>query len=189
MQTLNFSRLPAPSRQRHWRSLGLTYQWCPCINCPHVGSCEYRKIVDQLSRAQVPCSTAVFYPFIGCTQSWVSQARIRSWSYRRGARPFSCRTRGTSEQIVCWWQTFFWTIKVSLYIQITCSCHSFHWLSTYMFAHYTMNAKMEASGSSTAYPLDPKMWRRPRYWEMRPVRFIFGTLAMPHIYLVGIVFR
>lgn len=37
-----------------------------------------------------------------------------------------------------------------------------------MFAHYTMHAKMEASG--TPAPLDSKLLRRPLYWEMRPVR-------------------
>jgi hypothetical protein len=60
------------------------------------------------------------------------------------------------------------------------SCH-FHPLnehsSSYMFAHYTMHAKMEASGTCTPYPLDSKMLRRPLYWELRPVR----------LHIVGIV--
>jgi len=52
-----------------------------------------------------------------------------------------------------------------------------------------MRAKMEASGMSTACQLDPKMLRRPLYWQMRSVRVYFYLLTpMPHTpHLVGIV--
>jgi hypothetical protein len=60
-----------------------------------------------------------------------------------------------------------------------------------MFAHYTMHAKLEASGTCSPYPLDSKMLRRPLYWEMRPVRrYVWHSQQrLTHFPLVGNVFR
>ena len=59
-----------------------------------------------------------------------------------------------------------------------------------MFAHYTLHAKMEASGISSTYPPYSGMLRRPLYWEIRPVRLLLlGLTTMPYTFnLVGTVF-